>query len=197
MKGSMRHDSDGSVFPARGLLLLCGALVVATGCQTPVHTDFKADAQFAAYHTFALMPLPQTGPAEDPGLMLRVAKPAQDATIAALTAKGFQPATRESADFVVNLSGSSLPKVQVTDWGYNRATFSRRYGYVPVHVGEVDVRQYNERTLAIEMFDNKSHELVWLGRLTGESSGKITAEKLTAAINRILEKFPPAPNQPK
>jgi len=167
------------------------------GCKTPVQTDFKEGANFAAYHTFALMPLPQTGPAADPGLILRLAKPAQDATTAALTAKGFQHAEREKADFVVNLRGSSVPKVEVTDWGYNRTTWTRRYGYVPVHVGEVDVRHTNERTLAIEIFDNKSHELVWTGRLTEDSSGKITPEKLQEAITRVLEKFPPTPEQPK
>src|SRR5580765_2729249 len=104
------------------------------------------------------MPLPQSGPASDPGLMLRLTKPAQEATTAALAAKAFQPAAREKADFVVNVRGSSLPKVEVTDWGYNRTTWTRRYGSVPVHVREVDVRNYEQRTLAIEIFDNKSHE---------------------------------------
>jgi hypothetical protein len=86
------------------------------GCATPVQTVSKPGANFAADHTFALMPLPQTGPASDPGLMLRLAGMAQEATTAALTAKGFQPAEREKADFVVNLRGSSLPRVDVNDW---------------------------------------------------------------------------------
>ncbi|TAL05354.1 MAG: DUF4136 domain-containing protein [Verrucomicrobia bacterium] len=176
-------------------LLVLVALAFVAGCKTPIHTDYKADANFAAYHTFALMPLPATGPADDPGLILRVGKPAQEAMTTALTAKGFQSVAREHADFVVNLVGSSVPKVEVTDWGYNRTTWTRRYGYVPVHVGEVDVRNYEEKTLAIEIFDGKSHELVWVGRRTEKSGGKATAEGVKEAITEVLAKFPPAPNK--
>ena len=173
------------------------AVILIAGCATPVHTESKPGVSFAAYRTFALMPLPQTSPANDPGLMLRLAQPAQEATTAALTAKGFQPAERAAADFVVNLRGSSIPKVEVTDWGYTRTTWTRRYGHVPVHVGEVDVRQYNEQTLSVEVFDNKSHELIWNGWQKKQSSGKVTPEKLKEALAAILAKFPPPPGQTK
>ena len=108
----------------QNLMFLSGlaAVILIAGCATPVHTESKPGVSFAAYRTFALMPLPQTSPANDPGLMLRLAQPAQEATTAALTAKGFQPAERAAADFVVNLRGSSIPKVEVTDWGYTRTT---------------------------------------------------------------------------
>ena len=183
-------------FQSLRLLSAAGVLTLLAGCQTPVQTESKPGANFAANRTFALMALPQTGPASDPGLMLRLAKPTQEATTAALTAKGFQPVAREKADFVVNLRGESLPKVEITDWGYTR-TYTRRYGSVPVHVGDVDVRTSNERTLAIEIFDNKSHELVWTGTMTKESTGKITPEKLKEAITAVLAKFPPSPNESK
>lgn len=178
-----------------GQLLVLVPLAFVAGCQTPIHTDYKPDTSFAAYHTFALMPLPATGPADDPGLILRVGKPAQEAMTAALTAKGFQAVARENADFVVNLVGSSVPKTEVTDWGYNRTTWSRRYGYVPVHVGEVEVRNYEEKNLAIEIFDGKSHELVWVGRRTENSSGKATAEGVKEAVAEVLAKFPPTPGK--
>jgi hypothetical protein len=59
------------------------------------------------------------------------------------------------------------------------------------------MHNYEERTLAIEIFDNKPHELVWTGRMTKESSGKINPEKLKEAISTILAKFPPTSTQPK
>jgi len=176
------------------VLSAVAVLTLLAGCATPVQTESKPGANFAAYHTFALMPLPQTGPASDPGLMLRLAEPAQDATTSALTAKGFQPAERKKADFAVNLRGSSLPKVEVKDWGYTRTAYTRRYGHVPVHVHEVDARSYNEQTLTVEIFDNKSHELVWVGWVTRQTSGRqVKPEKLKEAISAILEKFPPHP----
>src|SRR5262245_3580592 len=84
----------------RAPFALLSAVAVATllaGCATPVQTESKPGVNFSAYHTFALMPLPQTGPASYPGLMLRLGKPVQDATTRALTAKGFQAVARETA----------------------------------------------------------------------------------------------------
>lgn len=179
------------------ILSVAIVLTLVTGCKTSVETEFKPEANFSAYSKFTMLPLPQTGPAHDPGLMLRLAQPAQDATVEALTAKGFQQVDRAQADFVVNLCGQSIPKIEVTDWGYNRTMYTRRYGHIPVHVGEVDVRTYEDKTLTIEVFDNKSHELVWTGSMTKESSGKITPEKLKEAITAILAKFPPTANQSK
>ncbi len=175
-------------FPPR---LAFAALVLIVGCATPVHTEVKPAAPFASYRTFALLPLPQSGPASEPGLMLRLAKPAQEAVAAALLAKGYQPAEREKADFVVNLRGSSLPKVEVTDWGYSR-TAHTRYGSLPVHVGEVDVSTYEERTLTVEVFENRSKELVWVGWTKRKATGQVKVQKVQDAIRNILAKFPQA-----
>ncbi len=172
-------------------------LTFTTGCKTPVKTEIKSNANFSAYGKFAMLPLPQTGPVHDPGLLLRLAKPAQDAAVETLTAKGFQQVDRAHADFVVNLRGQSIPRVQVTDWGYTRALHTRRYGPIPVHVGEVDVHSYEEKTLTVEVFDNKSHELVWTGCVTRESNRETTPEKLKKEISRILKKFPPTTNASK
>lgn len=171
-------------------------LALLTGCQTPVKTEFKPDAAFTGYRTFGLIPLPQTGPVNDPGRMLRLGKPAQEAIVESLTAKGFSQADRAAADFVVNLRGQSLPKIEVSNWGYT--TYARtRYGRVPVQVGPVDVQTYEERTLTIELFDNRSHELVWVGWMTKQSGGKVTPDKLKNAVHQILAKFPPTPSTAK
>ena len=179
------------------ILSVAIVLTLVTGCKTPVKTEFKPDANFSAYSKFATLPLPQTGPAHDPGLMLRLAQPAQDATVEALTAKGFQQVDRAQADFVVNLRGQSIPRVEVTDWGYTRALHTRRYGPIPVQAGEVDVRTYEDKTLTIQVFDNKSHELVWTGWMNSQSTGQATPEKIKEAIRTILATFPPTASRSK
>jgi hypothetical protein len=174
-------------------VLFSVALVLAmAGCSTTpkVHTQAKPGTDYARYHTFALLPLSATGPASDPGLMLRVAEPARQAANEALTARGLTQADPAQADIVVNLRGSSLPKVDVTDWGYSRTAYTRA-GRVPVHVGRVDVRTYEERTLTVEIFDQRSKELVWVGWSKREASGPIKTEKLQEAIRNILSTFPP------
>jgi len=172
--------------------LALGLAILLPGCSTTpkVHTQAQPGADFARYRTFALMPMPATGPASDPGLMLRIAEPARRAVVEALTGRGFTEADRAQADIAVNLRGSSLPKVEVTDWGYSRTAYTRRYGPVPVHVGEVDVRSYEERTLTAEIFDNRSKELIWVGWTKREARGQVNVQKLQDAIRNVLAEFP-------
>ncbi len=175
------------------ILVVCAGLLAA-GCSTPVKTDYKAGANFSQYRTFALMPLPQQASAEDPGLILRVAEPARNAVRSAFTAKGLAEATAEQADLAVNLRGQSLPKVEVQNYGYTYPAMTR-YGTVTVVRNPyTSVSTYSERTLIIELLDNRAKELVWVGWMTKNSSGPVTPETLEEAIQKILEKYPPAPN---
>jgi len=176
---------------------LCLLLALAAfwpGCTfTPkVHTKPRAGVDYSRYRTFGLMPLPATGPASDPGLMLRLAEPARQAVVEALTAKGFTETDRADADFAVNLRGESLPKVEVTDWGYNRTTYSRYGEPIPVHVGRVETRTYEERTLIVEVFDNRTKELVWVGWSKRKTTRPIKVENVQNGIRNILAEFPPA-----
>ncbi len=175
-----------------GLWCLTGILLAA-GCATPVKTDYKAGASFSQYRTFALLPLPQTGPAEDPGLMLRLAEPARESVIRELTAKGLTQAPAEQADLAVNLRGQSLPQVEVRQYGYTYP-YMTRYGMVTVVQNPyTTVSAYAERTLIIELLDNRTKELVWVGWTKKESSSRVTPQMLQEAIRNILAKFPPTP----
>ena len=171
------------------------AVLLAACSTTPkVQTQAKPGTDFTRYHTFALMPLPTAVPVSDPGLMLRIAEPARQAVVQALAAKGLTEADRAQADIAVNLKGQSFPKVEVTDWGYRAVPV---YGYRGRYYGsagyrDVDVRSYEERTLSIEIFDNRTKELAWVGWSKSEASGGIKVEKLQEAIRLILAEFPPA-----
>jgi hypothetical protein len=179
--------------------ILAGALaVLLSGCSTTpkVQTEAQPGTDYYRYHTFALMPLASTGPASDPGLVLRLAKPARASVIEALTAKGLAEADRSQADLAINLRGQSLPRVEITEWGYHPApVYGRRgryYGYSGSR--NVDVRSYEQRTLSVEIFDNRTKGLVWVGWSTSESGGEVKVEKLQQAIGYILAEFPPAPS---
>lgn len=130
-------------------------------------------------------------------MMLRIADPARQAVVEILTAKGLTEANREQADIAVNLRGQSLPKVEVTDWGYRAVPVYGRYGYRgAVGYRDVDVRSVEERTLSIEIYDNRTKELTWVGWSKSERSGQIEVERLQQAIRAILAQFPagsPAP----
>jgi len=181
------------VFQITVLTVVLVGLLTACSSTPKVQTQAKAGADYSRFHTFALMPLPATGPASDPGLMLRLAEPARQAVVEALTAKGLTEADRAQADIAVNLQGQSIPKVEVTDWGYRSTPiYGRRgrYYYGAVGYHDLDVRTTEERTLSIEIFDNRSKDLAWVGWSKREASGEIKVEKLTEAIRRILVEFP-------
>ena len=169
-----------------------GAILLAAGCATPVKTDYKTGTNFAQYRTFALLPLPQQGPMADPAQILRLAQPAGDAVTAELKAKGLNPAPLNQADLAVNIRGQSLPKVEVRQLGYTYPVMTR-YGMVTVVQNPYStVSTTHERTLVIELLDNHTKELVWVGWLKKESSKAVTPAALQDAIREILAKFPPA-----
>ena len=181
----MRHFSFIQAVP------FAAALALLAGCATPVESEFKAGTQFSQYRTFALMPLPQKAAADDPGAMLRLAEPARAAVVGELTAKGLTQALPEQADLAVNLKGRAMPKIEVTNYGYTYPVMTRYGTYSVVRNPYTDVTTTTERTLIIELLDNRAKELVWVGWMKKDSSGKVTPEVLQDAIRKILAKYPP------
>lgn len=110
-----------------------------------------------------------------------------------LSSKGFQKVNdRTSADFVVTysvgardrLDSQSFPAPYGGSW---------RWGY-PYFGRDVDVQVYREGTLAVDVFDGKTHEPVWHGWATGrvtEKDIRHAAERIPPAVASILENFPP------
>jgi hypothetical protein len=170
-----------------------GVALLVAGCSTVprVHTEYKSEIDYSRFKSFALLPLPAQGPASDPGLMLRVAEPARHTVVESLTAKGMREVPQAEADCTLNMRGQSLPRVEVKDWGYTTYAYRYAWNTVPVYTGEREVRTYEERTLVIEIFDNRSKEIAWVGWCKGEGHGQVQVEKLKEVIRAILAKFPP------
>lgn len=103
-----------------------------------------------------------------------------------LGAKGYVEAT-ENLDFLVAIHGDTRSKVSVSQRQYGRGGW-----YGP---GGVEVYQYEEGRLLIDIVDARKNELVWRGSATKVLSSNPTPEKIDQTINRavekILEKFPP------
>jgi hypothetical protein len=92
--------------------------------------------------------------------------------------------------------------VEVSDYGYRAVPVYGRYGGYRGSIGYRDVEVQNtiERTLAIEAFDTKTKEVVWVGWSKTESSAPVKVEKLQKMIRSILAEFPagsPLPAAPK
>lgn len=178
--------------------LLAVAAAVITGCQSApkVSSEYNPDADFSAYKTYVMLPLPNSIPGADPGMILRTGKIVESAAIDALNAKGLQQVEAAEADFAVKLTGKVVPKVDVTDMGYTAMPSRGWYGYYQPYYYEsnVYVDQYEEGTLIIEIYDAGSKELTWVGwGVARKRSGAADPERIQAAVNSILAGFPPAP----
>jgi len=162
-----------------------------TGCRTVPRVDSQAKpgTDFSRYKTFCVLPF-ESSPPSDPGMALRLSDVAIKAVQDGLGLDGLELKPHEEADLAVALRGQAVPKIQVTDWGYTPAYYSG-YGYWYGGYRDVDVRTYEERTLVLEFYDNKTKEMIWAGWATAPGSGKVKAEYLVDSIQRILRRFPP------
>ena len=177
------------------LVVIMAAGLCFAGCSTApkVHTEVTPGIDYSQYHTFALMPLPTASPVSDPGLMARISEPTRQATIDALVAKGLSQSDQQHADIAGNLKGQFLPKVKVTDYGYmplptSRTALGSYEGGDRYRSSEVT--EYEQRTLTIEIFDNRTKALVWTGSATRNATEQVDVEKVKAAIAQILSEFP-------
>jgi hypothetical protein len=82
-------------------------------------------------------------------------------------------------------------KIDVQDWGYSYP----RYPYGGWYGGQVDVYQYNEGTLIVDIVDAKTNQLVWRGTATKTIDESASPEQreanLKEVVSRIFEKYPP------
>jgi hypothetical protein len=173
------------------LQVLLAAFLLA-GCQSlpKVETETAPNTDFSAYKTFAVLMPKESQAAEDPGMYMRISGPAQQAVIDDLTLRGLSQAELDEADICVNLRGKSLPKINVDSYGYNYVGFGRYGRLAPVYAGTTEVTTTNERTLIVEIYDNQTRQMVWVGWASKESTEKVEAEKVVEAIHHILMQVP-------
>jgi hypothetical protein len=180
--------------------LLAAALTIIGGCATvQVGSDYDRSANLANYHSFALMKREHhgTNAATNPLVVQR----AEDAIKAELQRKGY-PLTTDSAaaDFIVDFTIGSQERTDINSypdpyvgpgWGWGRGGW---WGG-PYWGDNLDVRQYREGTLSIDIFDARTHRPVWHGWAKKELSRSDTEhseEPIRKAVASVLAKFPPS-----
>jgi hypothetical protein len=167
------------------------------GCGTmpiPVHSDFDNSADFSNYRTFSFIsdkPLMVANiAATNPMLEGRLV----EATKEELAVKGFRYVrNRTAADFVVSFTLGARDKIRVNSYPTNY-----RGGYyggwaTPYH-NEVDVRNYTEGTIAIDLFDVAKKSPVWHGwaikSITAQDRAN-PAPLVKEIVSSIMAQFPP------
>lgn len=173
------------------------SVLMLSGCATTLetHSDHDRSQRFTSYRTFAWMAdQPMMATPED---VVRVSplnrRRIEEAVEKELAGKGFQKvAQRDAADFVVSYTVGARDRLDVQSypvpyrgpwvWGW------------PYFGHDVDVTTYRQGTLAIDVFDGKTHQPVWHGwgtRRITEGDVKKAAELIPPAVASILKAFPP------
>jgi hypothetical protein len=178
-------------------LTLAFCVLILSACSTlRVGSDHDSTASFGTYKSFALMQRPHNG-VSNPLVPVRVS----DAIKADLLSKGFVQASDPStADFTVDFTVGVHERTDVNTypdpyagpgWGWGR----RGWWGGSYWGNDVDVRQYREGTLSIDVFDAHSHRPVWHGWAKKEltrSDIENSTQTIQTAVDSILAKFPPA-----
>jgi hypothetical protein len=157
-------------------------VLTLAACNTPTHvaSDYDQTAAFSSYKSFTLIERPH------PGLPNPfVAQRTSDAIRAELAAKGFTYVpTPVNADFAVDFTVGARDRLDV-----------RSYPVGPFLGGSnLQVDQYQEGRLAIDVFDVRTRKPVWRGQAEKELSQSDidrTGPLIREAVAAVLANFPP------
>jgi hypothetical protein len=155
----------------RSIALVLAALAFSACASTPtVSSDTTPGANFANYKTYAWVnPLPPAG--MNPVTFERM----RQGIDGALAAKGYSKA--ESGDLSLILTLGAKDKTDINTWG--------RWGR------QVDVYQYTEGKLSVDVFDTKTKQPLWHGSATQNiDPNKSDPAMVDAAVSGVMAKFP-------
>jgi len=159
--------------------------VPLAGCSTVSYSsDFDTSVDFAKLTTYDWIPQPEKSQVETLD-----AQRIRNAVDQELSRKGFRVAA-DNPDFVVVFQLQTRTRTDVRDW-----SSPHRYGWY-WDDRRIEVRQYEEGTLSIDMYDPRSRKMIWSGRATAAlaSTPPPPAErekKINEVVRGILEAFPP------
>lgn len=175
------------------LSLVAGALL-ASCASMQVGSDYDRGASFVGYKTFAWMPRTNYGT-----LNPLVVQRARDSIRSVLGNRGFKFVDEPAdADFVVDFTIGAHQRTDIRSYPvpYADPVLWTRHGWWGYRYwgDQVDVRQYREGVLSIDVFDGKTRRPVWHGWAKKELSSEDIAHSegsIHTAVVAVLEKFPP------
>jgi hypothetical protein len=170
-------------------------LVAVAACRSSnveVRTATSPDAQLGGRTTFRILhlPAPQDGvslASSDPMLENSMTNRAiRDEIRNAFEKRGYR-FSPEAADLEVAFYATAAPKLDIRtyNYGYNWRGFPRQY---------VDVEQYEQGTVIVDVVDPATHRLMWRGQGVAkvDSDPNKYVKEIRKAVDEIVEKFPPA-----
>ena len=182
-------------------VLSLGLAACASGFKATYDSDPAHD--FSAYQTYAWisgnpMIVGETNRIPNPLLEPKIMSAIEDG----LTTKGYTKVDDpEAADFVLSFTVGSREEIKVNSYPSSYAGYGYRgaWGWGGPYYGvgmatETQVRQYQKGMLALDVFDVKERRPVFHAvaeKSITDSDRKKLDETVQAAVNAVLQAFPP------
>ncbi len=157
----------------RPALAFAIALALPLAAAARVSSDTTPGVNFAQYRTFTL------ANAGAPAGMNPVAfERIRMGVEQGLVAKGYTKA--DEGDLAVVITVGAQDRTDVSTWG--------RFGR------QVDVHQYTEGQLSVDVFDTRTRQPLWHGQDTESvERGRIDPDKIDKRVAQVMEQFPARP----
>jgi hypothetical protein len=175
--------------------LLTLALLAGCAASPDVGSDADSNANFAGYHSFALMPRDRVvasvppDPMRNPLVTARI----EDEIKQGMQRKGYTLTDPMNADLVVDFTIGARERIDVHShpggWGLGPVWPGGPWG------NDIDVRQYREGTLAIDVYDVHTRRPAWHGWARKELTRKDVEQSsapIHDAVESVLARFPSA-----
>lgn len=170
------------------LVALCGLTLTACASTPKVESDYADGFNFAHLETYYLVPINNDTYAGQPGVSL-TAQRIEESIKTQLGYRGMTEAPADQADIWVSYYVTSQDKTQIRTYN-NRYNYHARYYRGAWGAGwgnDVDVRQFTEGQLLIDLVDPKSNHVVWRGIGTKRLKSSQSTEQREETINQYVE----------
>ena len=167
-------------------------LVAVSGCSSlSVNYDYDQNVEWTKFKTYGWMDVSQhpSDPSSPLGNTPLLEQRIHNSVDYEMEQRGIT--LSDNPDLLVVYHLGTEEKIQVTDWGYRYSDYYWGYGG-----RQIDVYQFTEGSLVIDLVDAETTDLVWRGTGTGvvDQAQKSPEEMQAGAdevINKIMKSFPP------
>ena len=149
------------------------------GCASTVAIDYRPEADFAYYRTFAF----SNGDSNE-DIRTLDGERIETAVVRELTTRGLSAASKDSADLLVRYRVEETIELETTGLGYG---FGLGREHVGLGVASVpDVQAKKEGKLVVELVQRDIRQVVWRGAGQRNLTEQMTPQQRKALIERLL-----------
>jgi hypothetical protein len=166
------------------------AVAFLAGCATvSTQYDYDRETDFSLLQSYRWLPVKASEEVSE--LTVRRIERSVDAELAE---KGYQSSASDP-DFLLAAHIGKKDKLEVVDWGYAYYPAGRYYGTYYLAPRRIDVYEYQEGTLILDVIDAQSRHLVWRGTATAAIQPNLSPEqreqRIRQGVRELLSQFPP------